>query len=179
MSTPSGRCADAMSRCRNCGAQCRGRQCRACWRSAFPDPLARLMTKVVETPDGCWQFTEARTDDGYGMFWVSGRSIAAHIAAYRLIVGPVPEGKQLDHKCNNRSCVRPHVDHVRPLTARENVLRGIGPTARNARKTRCKRGHAFTPENTYTVRRMRHCRACRLARDRARRAKERTVIYGT
>jgi hypothetical protein len=37
------------------------------------------------------------------------------------------------------------------VTNRENMLRGVGVCALNARKTHCKHGHEFTPENTYRV----------------------------
>jgi len=42
------------------------------------------------------------------------------------------------------------------------------------RATACKRGHAFTEENTYTDKRgHRTCRMCRIASDTARRARNR------
>lgn len=78
------------------------------------------------------------------------------------INGPVPEGLVLDHfACDNRACVRP--DHMRPVTSRENTLRGDAPSAWNLAKTECNNGHEFTPENTYERGGIRHCRACRNA----------------
>jgi hypothetical protein len=41
-----------------------------------------------------------------------------------------------------------------------NVARGVSLSALNARKTSCKRGHPFSPENTYVLGRSRSCRAC-------------------
>ncbi len=53
---------------------------------------------------------------------------------------------------------------------RVNVLRGRGPTALNAAKTHCKRGHEFTPENTYyrrdSANGLRQCRTCIRARNK-------------
>jgi hypothetical protein len=47
------------------------------------------------------------------------------------------------------------------VTYRENVLRSpIAQAAINARKTHCKRGHAFTPANTMRSPKARRCRTC-------------------
>jgi hypothetical protein len=52
--------------------------------------------------------------------------------------------------------------HLEPVTNAENVLRGVSPTALNARKTHCIRGHALEGDNVMRYGRMtgRHCRAC-------------------
>ena len=74
--------------------------------------------------------------------------------------GPIPEGLTLDHLCRVRACVNPA--HLEPVTLRENTLRSpSAPTAINARKTECLRGHAFTPENTWVHRSRRCCRECK------------------
>jgi hypothetical protein len=66
---------------------------------------------------------------------------------------------QLDHLCRVRGCVNP--DHLEVVTGATNTLRGISSPAINARKTHCRRGHEFTPENTYIDRGSRRCKACR------------------
>lgn len=83
----------------------------------------------------------------------------AHRFVYEMTVGPIPSGLQLDHLCRNRRCVNP--DHLEPVTSRENTLRGDGPTAQNARKSHCHRGHPFSGDNLF-VRSdgTRRCRAC-------------------
>lgn len=123
-------------------------------------------------PSGCWLWLAADNGAGYGMFYVrsSGirRGILAHRLAYELLVGPIPDGLQLDHLCRNTICVNPA--HLEPVTPRENCRRGVSPTAINGRKTLCVHGHEFTPENTYVYPNgRRRCRACSKNDDHKRR----------
>lgn len=108
----------------------------------------RFWSKVKKT-DLCWLWTAGRFPSScgyYGCFRADGRNIRAHRYAYELLVGPIPEGLQLDHLCRNTLCVNP--DHLEPVTARENNMRGFGVGAEHARKTHCHRGHPFSDENT-------------------------------
>jgi hypothetical protein len=99
---------------------------------------------------------------------------AAHRLFYEQLVGPIPDGLQLDHLCRVRHCVNP--DHLEPVTQTANVLRGIGPTAVNAGKTHCVHGHPFTPDNTYINKQgNRHCRACAIRRAAEHKARNRKV----
>lgn len=120
---------------------------------------------------GCWLWTGARNDVGYGQIWVGDRIVYAHRAAYEMLVGPIPEGMQIDHLCRTPLCVRA-LDHLEPVTQRENILRGTGFSALNARKTHCPQGHPFSEENTYyTEHGSRRCRTCsREHKERERRA---------
>jgi hypothetical protein len=73
-----------------------------------------------ETP--CWVWQRALMRNGYGQKWHEGRLHAAHRVYYEQIVGPIPEGMQLDHVCRTRACVNP--EHLEPVTHLENVRRG-------------------------------------------------------
>jgi hypothetical protein len=132
-------------------------------------PIADRFWRLVDKTDTCWNFTGS-TARGYGQFSVQvapgkWKSRRAHRVAYELLVGPIPEGLQLDHLCRNRRCVNP--DHLEPVTNRVNTLRGVTIVAAHAGKTHCDNGHEFTPENTYVYMATgyphRQCRVCHRA----------------
>lgn len=112
----------------------------------------------------CWVWLGARTIKGYGLF----RGTTSHRWAYKYFIGPVPVGLQLDHyACDYIGCCNPY--HVRPVTARENLLRGDTQTSRRLAQTHCVHGHEFTAPNTRVRRNgTRNCRRC--AADAYRRA---------
>ena len=109
--------------------------------------------------DGCWLWTATKNPNGYGTFWDGRKTWRAHRFAYELLVGPIPEGLQLDHLCRVRDCVNP--DHLEPVTNAENTLRAYKS---NGPKTHCKWGHEYTEENTIhraINRKWRKCRECK------------------
>ena len=108
---------------------------------------SRIESKI-ERGHGCWFWKGARAN-GYGYVRWKGKVEPAHRVVYRILRGPIPEGKELDHLCRNRPCVNP--DHLESVTSKQNTLRGEGATAKNARKTHCKHGHRFTRANTYII----------------------------
>ena len=123
---------------------------------------------------GCWLWTSSRRTNGYGEMAAWGKNRLAHRVMYELLIGPIPDGLVLDHLCRTPACVNP--DHLEAVTERENILRGSGAAAANARKTHCIHGHEFTEENTKRFRMPngrlgRACRTCIRADDRARRAR--------
>ena len=114
----------------------------------------------------CWLWTGLLDKDGYGRHYVGvSRATAgektAHRFAYELLVGPVPDGLELDHLCRIRNCVNPR--HLEPVTTRVNQLRGFGLSGHNARKTHCPNGHPYDEANTIWSENGTHrtCRICR------------------
>lgn len=119
----------------------------------------RLWAKIDKAPgnNGCWIWTAGLSTAGYARFFVDGKTRQASRVVFETIVGPIPEGLELDHLCRNVRCVNPA--HLEPVTHAENILRGARRAA-----THCKYGHEFSPENTATRLRngtwQRRCRAC-------------------
>lgn len=122
-----------------------------------------MQLHAKDMASGCWNWTGALRK-GYASFRVGShldgtrKTVYAHRFVWEQIHGPIPQELQIDHLCRNPRCVNP--EHMELVTARANTLRGNTITANNLKKTHCHRGHEFTPENTYTFRGMRHCRAC-------------------
>lgn len=122
------------------------------------DPVVRFWS-YVDTSGDCWLWLGADNGHGYGATYFEGKQQQAHRVAYKLLVGPIPNGLQLDHLCRNRACVRP--DHLEAVDIRTNLIRGNGTTGVNFRRTHCKHGHPFTTDNTYNWNGIRQCRSCR------------------
>lgn len=134
-------------------------------------PIDRFAEKIALTDSDCIEWIAGTNEHGYGIFFISKsprrRFVRAHRWSYEHHVGPVPEGLDLDHLCRNRACVNP--DHLEPVTARVNLLRGESPSALNAKKTHCPAGHAYAGSNlSVNSDGNRVCRTCRRARDRRR-----------
>lgn len=83
--------------------------------------LAQRLAFYVILDDGCWEWGGSRLRSGYGNLHHEGRTLLAHRAFYELLVGPIPEGFQIDHLCRNPPCVRP--DHLEAVTQAENLRR--------------------------------------------------------
>lgn len=109
-------------------------------------PEKRFLAKITETPAGHWIWRGATASGGvYGAMQYAGRVQPAHRVAWLIFRGPIPEGFEVDHLCRKTLCCNP--EHLEPVTPQTNTLRSDSPTAMNAAKTHCKRGHEFTPEN--------------------------------
>lgn len=102
-------------------------------------PDIRLWGNVERQPgDGCWVFTGARDSKGYGQIGVAGRTVRAHRLAWELTHGPIPEGQDVLHTCDNPPCVR--LDHLHLGNQQINVEEMVakGRQARGERSGRAK-----------------------------------------
>lgn len=132
------------------------------------DLLTRFWNKVDKTGE-CWEWTAGTVSKGYGAFYLSAdqgsRQVGAHRFAYELLVDEIPKGMHIDHLCKNKRCVNP--EHLEVVTPGENVLRGDGPSAQNARKSQCPRGHDYRTR-ARGRKTARYCPACENAARRER-----------
>lgn len=108
----------------------------------------------IERGDSCWNWTGLKIWNGYGVVRWNGKETMAHRVAYELARGPIPEGMTIDHLCRNRGCVRP--DHLEAVSMKENILRGEGLAAVNAKKTVCPLGHPLDGRKQGE----RYCKTC-------------------
>jgi len=119
--------------------------------------LNRIEEKIQEN-NGCWEWQGGKRK-GYGLISINGRKQSVHRVLYELLKTKIPKGMVTDHLCRNHSCVNPN--HIEIVTNKENTLRGNGSPAKNARKTKCIRGHNLSGDNLYINKhKKRICRQC-------------------
>lgn len=86
----------------------------------------RLFSKLTIDPGtGCLLWSGKGTLDGYGQITVNGRKEMVHRVMYRLFVGEIEPGMEIDHVaelgCVNRHCASPA--HLEAVTPQENSRR--------------------------------------------------------
>jgi hypothetical protein len=108
--------------CERCGAPRRAWARRYCSRDCEVaarerDADERFWPRAQKTAS-CWLWQRGLRN-GYGSFYLNGKSQLAHRVAYELAYGPIQDGQQVCHKCDVKRCVRP--DHLFLGTALDNV----------------------------------------------------------
>lgn len=146
-------------------------------RNSSHTPLT-LLALVVKNENGCWEIPSLCFRQGYHPVRFRGIAMDAHRVFYKIFNGELSlePGMHIDHLCRNRGCVNP--EHLEQVTNVENIMRGYGPAAINARKTHCRYGHELNFENTYLHKKKngksaRYCKACRKASDKIRKSQNR------
>jgi hypothetical protein len=134
------------------------------------DDFPQRIADKIDVTGSCWLWTGAKDYGGYARIaypFGKRETPVAHKVIYRMLVGEVPEGMQLDHLCRIRHCVNP--DHLEPVTAWENAMRSpIHPAYVNSRKTHCPQGHEYAGANLGRCPRkgVRYCKECKRVKAR-------------
>lgn len=125
--------------------------------------LVRFFSKIEQNENGCWVWQGATGGSGkhrYGTLSNNGKLTLAHRLSYEHFIGPIPEGLNIDHLCQNKLCVNP--GHLEPVTQHTNLHRSPNTlNAQNAALTHCKSGHLLSGDNVRFYRSQRVCRACK------------------
>ena len=71
-------------------------------------PFKRLLSGYDQCPEtGCWVWTGYLYANGYGGIKAFGKMVLAHRLSYELHKGPIPEGREILHSCDNKACINP------------------------------------------------------------------------
>lgn len=117
--------------------------------------LPPRIAEKIEIRDRHWMWTGWANDAGYPYVTFEGRDQPAYRVVFELLIGPIPEGLELDHLCVTPMCVWPF--HMEPVTHAENQRRIA------ARFTSCRRfGHDWSIPTNVRIRPngRRYCAEC-------------------
>jgi len=148
-----------------------------------PPVAERLAAGLVRMPNGCLEWIGYDMGGRYGAIWSNDRYVRTHRLAWELANGPIPDGLQVLHHCDNPPCCQTDPTEGYPEghlflgTHADNMAdRDAKGRGRNQHMsaTHCKRGHLFDEANTHIGSRgQRVCRACdntRAPRHRSKRS---------
>lgn len=111
----------------------------------------RIVARIeFDTNGGCWLWSGAVDEFGYGRINIDGRNTKAHRTSYREFLGQIPPGLELLHKCDTPCCVNP--GHLIPGSHAANMAdmagKGRADSKRGSRNATAK----ITPELAREIR---------------------------
>lgn len=129
----------------------------------------RFWRRVRQVPSGCWLWDgkfPKRGNPFVAQFKITrGPKVLSARYAYEALVSPLDRRTSLLRSCHEVTCINPA--HREPVSAGEIGRRFCPFIIKNATKTKCEKGHAFSAANTRTDKRgQRICLLCLRERKR-------------
>jgi len=82
-------------------------------------PFRRLYKGAKKTESGCWEWQGQAGSSGYGQIKAFGKMVSCHRLSFELHNGPIQDGLEVMHSCDNRRCINP--DHLSLGTHQQNI----------------------------------------------------------
>lgn len=125
--------------------------------------MERIWSKTdIKSTDECWIWKGSHGDRGYGQVWYKNDMWMVTRVIYEELREPIPPRFYIMHSCDNPPCVNPkHLSAGSPSDNRIDCEKKGRSKNQNKGKTKCYKGHLFTPENTYQLEGgWRACKTC-------------------
>lgn len=94
-------------------------------------PMVKKLLSQTSIGDECWLWTGNKASTGYGTVIADCQKEYAHRVSYLSLVGDIPEGLYVLHRCDTPLCVNPkhlflgtHMDNMKDKIAKGRVPSG-------------------------------------------------------